>query len=60
MSVKKLSYYLWDVDVMLKIDHLPLKKSLQKNTLNSRVSTGQLKYHPMRTNLNVLRELKTV
>ena len=34
MSVKKLSFYLTDADVLLKSDHLPLKKLLQKNTLN--------------------------
>ena len=28
MSVKKLSFYLTDVDVLLKSDHLPLKKFL--------------------------------
>ena len=35
MSVKKLSFYLMDADVLLKSDHLPLKKFLQKNTLNN-------------------------
>ena len=38
MSVKKLSFYLTDADILLKIDHLPLKKFLQKNTLNSKVN----------------------
>ena len=38
MSVKKLSFYLTDADVLLKSDHLPLKKSLQKNTLNNKVN----------------------
>ena len=37
MSVKKLSY-LTDADVLLKSDHLPLKKFLQKNTLNNKVN----------------------
>ena len=40
MSVKKLSFYLTDADVLLKSDHLPLKKFLQKNTLNKRSTTG--------------------
>ena len=30
MSVKKLSFYLTDADVLLKSDHLPLKTFLQK------------------------------
>ena len=36
MSVKKLSFYLTDAVVLLKSDHLPLKKFLQKNTLNNK------------------------
>ena len=35
-SIKKLSYYLEDADILLRSDHLPLKKFLQKNTLNSK------------------------
>ena len=38
MSVKKLSFYLTDADVLLKSDHLPLKKFLQKSTLNNKVN----------------------
>ena len=38
MSVKKLSFYLTHADVLLKSDHLPLKKFLQKNTLNNKVN----------------------
>ena len=38
MSVKKLSFYLTDADVLLKSDHLPLQKFLQKNTLNNKVN----------------------
>ena len=38
MSVKKLSFYPTDAEVLLKSDHLPLKKFLQKNTLNNKVN----------------------
>ena len=38
MSIKKLAYYLEDVDITLRSDHLPLKKFLAKNTLNSKVN----------------------
>ena len=38
MSVKKLSFYLTDADILLKRDHLPLKKFLHKNTLNNKVN----------------------
>ena len=33
MSVKKLAFYFTDADVLLKSDHLPLKKFLQKKHL---------------------------
>ena len=38
MSIKKLDCYLVDVDIILRSDHLPLKKFLNKNTLNSKVN----------------------
>ena len=38
MSVKKLSFYLIQADVLLKSDHLLLKRFLHKNTLNSKVN----------------------
>ena len=38
MSIKKLSFYLNDADITLRSDHLPLKRFLEKNTLNSMVN----------------------
>ena len=38
MSVKKLSFYIDTAKITVKSDHLPLKKFLEKNTLNSKVS----------------------
>ena len=38
MSVKNLSFYLIQADVLLKSDHLPLNIFLHKNTLNSKVN----------------------
>ena len=38
MSVKKLSFYLDQAEILLRSDHLPLKNFLQKNTLNSKVN----------------------
>ena len=34
MSVKKLSFYLDDVDITLRSDHLPLKRYLEKKYSN--------------------------
>ena len=38
MSVRKLSYNITDAEVTIKCDHLPLKKFLQKQTLNAKVN----------------------
>ena len=38
MSVKKLSFYLTDAQILLRSNHKPLEKFLQKNTLNSKVN----------------------
>ena len=46
MSIKKLSYYLEDVDVTLRSNHLPLKKFLAKNTLNSKVNNWAMESSP--------------
>ena len=49
MSVKKLSFYLIQADVLLKSDHLPLKRFLHKNTPKSQqlgYGTGVIQ-HPV-------------
>ena len=38
MSVKKFSFYLDQAEIILRSDHLPLKRFLQKNTLNTKVN----------------------
>ena len=38
LSVKKLAFYIMDADITLRSDHLPLRKFLQKNTLNDKVN----------------------
>ena len=38
MSVKKLSFYIDTAKITVKSDHLPLRKFLEKNTLNSKVN----------------------
>ena len=38
MSVKKLDYYLQDAEITLRMDHLPLRKFLEKKTLNAKVN----------------------
>ena len=46
MSIKKLAYYLEDVDITLRSDHLPLKKVLAKDTLNSKVNNWAVEISP--------------
>ena len=38
MSVKKLSFYLDSLQITLRSDNLPLKKFLEKNTMNAKVN----------------------
>ena len=38
MSVRRLSFYVMDVEVTIRSDHLPLKKFLNKQTMNSKVN----------------------
>ena len=43
MSVKKLSFYLTDAQILLRSDHKPLEKFLLKNMLNSKVNNWAMK-----------------
>ena len=47
MSIKKLAYYLEDEDITLRSNHLPLKKFLAKNTLNSKVNNWAIEISPL-------------
>ena len=57
-SIKKLSYYLEDADIILKNDHLPLKKFLQKNTLNSKVNNCAVEISPFRIKFEYIKGIK--
>ena len=46
MSIKKLTYYLEDVDVTLRSDHFPLKKFLAKKILNSKANNWAVEISP--------------
>ena len=43
MSVRKLTFYLTNTDVLVRSDHLPLKKFLKQNTMNSKVNNWAVK-----------------
>ena len=57
-SIKKLSYYLEDADIVLRSDHLPLKKFLQKNTLNSKVNNWTVEISPYRIKFEYIKGIK--
>ena len=58
MSIKKLAYYLEDVDITLRSDHLPLKKFLAKNTLNSKVNNWTIEISPFRITFEYIKGIK--
>ena len=58
MSIKKLAYYLEDADITLRSDHLPLKKLLVKNTLNSKVNNWAIKISPFCITFEYIKGIK--
>ena len=58
MSIKKLAYYLEDADVTLRSDHLPLKKFLAKNTLNSKVNNWAIEISLFRIMFEYIKGIK--
>ena len=58
VSIKKLSYHLEDVDIILRSDHLPLKKFLLKNTLNSKVNNWAVEISPCRIQFKYIKGIK--
>ena len=51
MLVKKLSFYLDSAQVTLRSDHLPLKKFLKKNTMNTKVNNWAIELESQNINL---------
>ena len=58
MSIKKLAYYLEDADITLWSDHLPLKKFLVKNTLNSKVNNWAIEISPFCITFKYIKGIK--
>ena len=61
LSVKKLAFYITDADITLRSNHLPLRRFLQKNTLNDKVNnwaveleTYRIKFVHIKGKSNVL------
>ena len=58
MSIKKWAYYLEDADITLRSDHLPLKKFLVKNTLNSKVNNWAIEISPFCITFKYIKGIK--
>ena len=58
MSIKKLAYYIEDADITLRNDHLPLKKFLAKNTLNSKVNNWAIEISPFCITFEYIKGIK--
>ena len=58
ISIKKLTYYIEDADITLRSDHLPLKKFLAKNTLNSKVNNWAIEISPFCITFEYIKGIK--
>ena len=58
MSIKKLAYYLEDADITLRSNHLPLKKFLAKNTLNSKVNNWAIEISPFHITFEYIKGIR--
>ena len=58
MSIKKLTYYLGDADVILRSHHLPLRKFLAKSTLNSKVNNWAIEISAFRIAFEYIKGIK--
>ena len=57
-SIKKISYYLQDAEIILRSDHLPLKKFLQKNTLNTKINNWVVEISPYKIQFKYIKGIK--
>ena len=58
MSVKKIDYYLQDVEITLSSDHLPLRKFLEKKTLNAKVNNWAVEISPYKIKFEYVKGIK--
>ena len=58
MSIKKLAYYLEDVDITVRSDHVLLNKFLAKNTLNSKVNNWVIEILPLCITFEYIKGIK--
>ena len=52
MSIRRLSFYITDAEVTIKCDHLPLRKFLNKQTMNSKVNNWVVELEQFKLHLD--------
>ena len=60
MSVKKLSFYLMDAQILLRSDHKPLEKFLRKIMLNSKVNNWAMELEAFNIEFDYIKESNNV
>ena len=60
MAVKKLSFYLDSAKITLRSDHLPLKKFLEKNTMNAKVNNWAVELESQNINFEFIAGIQNV
>ena len=58
MAMRKLSFYITDAEVTIKCDHLPLKKFLHKQTLNTKVNNWAVELEQFNLKLEWIQGVK--
>ena len=58
MAIRKLSFYITDAEVTIKCDHFPLKKFLQKQTLNAKVNNWAVELEQFNLKLEWIQGVK--
>ena len=54
MSIRRLSFYMTDAHVTIRSDHLPLKKFLNKQTMNSKVNNWAVELEQFKVHLQCI------
>ena len=52
MSIRRLSFYVTDAEVLIRCDHLPLKKFLNKQTMNAKVNNWAVELEQFKIKLD--------
>ena len=60
MSVRKLTFYITWHNIKVKSDHLPLKKFLEKKTLNAKVNNWAVELEQFKTELDWISGIKNM